>query len=41
MNRLDDIVEFDRLTREDIGQIVDLQVERLAGRLRERGLEFG
>ena len=40
VNRLDDIVLFDQLSREDIGRIVDLQVERLAGRLRERGLEI-
>ena len=34
INRLDDIVEFDALDREQIGAIVDLQVERLvrAGR---------
>ncbi len=29
INRLDDIVEFDSLTREQISEIVDLQVERL------------
>ena len=29
INRLDDIVEFDQLTREQIGEIVDLQVARL------------
>ena len=39
INRLDDIVEFDRLTREQIGQIVDLQVARLVTRVRERGIE--
>jgi ATP-dependent Clp protease ATP-binding subunit ClpB len=38
INRLDDIVEFRPLTREEIGAIVDLQVERLIGRVRERGV---
>jgi ATP-dependent Clp protease ATP-binding subunit ClpB len=39
INRLDDIVEFDSLTREQIGEIVDLQVERLIARVRARGIE--
>jgi ATP-dependent Clp protease ATP-binding subunit ClpB len=39
INRLDDIVEFDSLTREQIGEIVDLQVERLIRRVRDRGIE--
>jgi ATP-dependent Clp protease ATP-binding subunit ClpB len=39
INRLDDIVEFDALTREQIGEIVELQVERLIARVRERGIE--
>jgi ATP-dependent Clp protease ATP-binding subunit ClpB len=39
INRLDDIVEFHSLDREHIGRIVDLQVERLVGRVRERGIE--
>jgi ATP-dependent Clp protease ATP-binding subunit ClpB len=39
VNRLDDIVEFSPLSREQIGQIVDLQVERLVARVRERGIE--
>jgi ATP-dependent Clp protease ATP-binding subunit ClpB len=39
INRLDDIVEFDSLTREQIGEIVDLQVERLVTRVRSRGIE--
>ena len=33
-------MQFHQLTREDIGQIVELQVERLAGRVRERGVEI-
>ena len=40
VNRLDDIVEFDSLSREQIGAIVDMQVERLAARLQERGIEI-
>src|SRR5215208_2797060 len=40
VNRLDDIVEFNSLTREDIGQIVGMQVESLARRVRERGVEI-
>ena len=37
INRLDDIVEFHSLDREQIGAIVDLQVERvLAARARAR-----
>jgi ATP-dependent Clp protease ATP-binding subunit ClpB len=39
INRLDDIVEFHSLTREQIGEIVDLQVARLITRVRERGIE--
>jgi ATP-dependent Clp protease ATP-binding subunit ClpB len=39
INRLDDIVEFQSLSREQIGEIVDLQVERLVARVRERGIE--
>jgi len=40
VNRLDDIVEFEQLTRDEIARIVGLQVERLAGRVRERGIEI-
>jgi ATP-dependent Clp protease ATP-binding subunit ClpB len=39
VNRLDDIVEFASLTREQIGEIVDMQVERLVARVRERDIE--
>ena len=38
LNRLDEIVEFKPLSREQIGEIVDLQLERLRERLAERGL---
>jgi ATP-dependent Clp protease ATP-binding subunit ClpB len=39
INRLDDIVEFHSLDRAQIAQIVDLQVERLVARVRDRGIE--
>jgi len=39
VNRLDDIVDFDALNREQIGAIVELQVARLVERVRERGIE--
>jgi ATP-dependent Clp protease ATP-binding subunit ClpB len=38
INRLDDIVEFQSLTREQIGEIVELQVAKVAARLNERGV---
>ena len=38
LNRIDEIVEFKALTREQLGEIVDLQLERLRARLAERGL---
>jgi ATP-dependent Clp protease ATP-binding subunit ClpB len=40
LNRLDETVIFHRLSREDIGRIVELQVDQLAGRLAERGIEI-
>ena len=39
VNRLDEIVEFHQLTREEIGKIVELQVAKLVERVRERGVE--
>jgi ATP-dependent Clp protease ATP-binding subunit ClpB len=39
VNRLDDIVEFAPLTREQLSQIVDLQVARLIARVREREID--
>ena len=39
LNRIDDIVIFHRLSMQDIGRIVELQVEALVGRVRERGIE--
>ena len=40
VNRLDEIVEFHQLTREEIAQIVEFQVANLARRLHERGVEI-
>ncbi|MCS5485732.1 AAA family ATPase [Curtobacterium flaccumfaciens pv. beticola] len=40
VNRLDDIVVFQALTSEDLGQIVSLYVDRLARRLSDRRLEL-
>jgi ATP-dependent Clp protease ATP-binding subunit ClpB len=39
LNRLDEIVEFRQLTREEIAEIVDLQVAKLIDRVREKGVE--
>ncbi|HET7177245.1 MAG TPA: ATP-dependent chaperone ClpB [Solirubrobacterales bacterium] len=39
LNRIDDTVIFHRLSKQDIGRIVELQVERLVGRVAERGIE--
>jgi ATP-dependent Clp protease ATP-binding subunit ClpB len=38
LNRVDDIVLFDRLKRTDLDRIVELQVERFRQRLRERDI---
>jgi ATP-dependent Clp protease ATP-binding subunit ClpB len=40
VNRLDEIVVFESLSREQIGEIVELAVADLARRLRERGIEI-
>ena len=40
VNRLDEIVEFNQLTREEIGRIVEFQVAALAERVREKGVEI-
>ena len=40
LNRIDEIVEFQPLTREQIGEIVELQLERLRARLAERGIRI-
>ncbi len=39
INRLDDIVQFHPLSREQIAEIVDLQAHRLIARVAERGVE--
>jgi ATP-dependent Clp protease ATP-binding subunit ClpB len=38
LNRIDDTVIFHRLSKQDIGRIVQLQVEQLVGRVAERGI---
>ncbi|MCO5328328.1 MAG: ATP-dependent chaperone ClpB [Solirubrobacterales bacterium] len=40
LNRIDETVIFHRLSREDIGAIVDVQVGLLTERVRERGIEI-
>jgi ATP-dependent Clp protease ATP-binding subunit ClpB len=40
LNRIDEIVEFAALTRDQLSEIVGLQLERLRGRLAERGLSL-
>ena len=40
VNRLDDIVVFSTLSSEDLGQIVEITVDRLSKRLSERRLEL-
>jgi ATP-dependent Clp protease ATP-binding subunit ClpB len=40
INRLDDIVRFDPLTREQIGEIVDLQLAQVIERVAERGVQL-
>jgi ATP-dependent Clp protease ATP-binding subunit ClpB len=39
INRLDDIVEFAPLSRDQLGAVVDIQVERLVARVRERDID--
>jgi ATP-dependent Clp protease ATP-binding subunit ClpB len=41
LNRLDDVVIFDALSIEELGSIVDLQVDRLTERLEQRRLTLG
>jgi ATP-dependent Clp protease ATP-binding subunit ClpB len=40
LNRVDDVVIFHRLSKEELGEIVEIQVERLAGRIAERGIQI-
>jgi ATP-dependent Clp protease ATP-binding subunit ClpB len=39
LNRIDDVVIFHRLSKDQIKEIVELQVAQLVGRVRERGIE--
>jgi ATP-dependent Clp protease ATP-binding subunit ClpB len=39
LNRIDEIVVFSPLTRDQLADIVELQLERLRSRLAERGIE--
>jgi len=40
LNRIDEIIIFDNLTQEQIGEIVDIQVKRLGSRLTEMSMEL-
>jgi ATP-dependent Clp protease ATP-binding subunit ClpB len=40
LNRIDEVVEFEPLTRDQLAEIVELQLERLRARLADRGLEL-
>jgi ATP-dependent Clp protease ATP-binding subunit ClpB len=40
LNRIDEIVEFQPLSKDQIGEIVELQLRRVEARLRERGLRL-
>ncbi len=41
INRLDDIVVFSPLSEEELGEIVNLYIDRLSARLHDRRLELG
>jgi ATP-dependent Clp protease ATP-binding subunit ClpB len=38
LNRIDEVVEFKPLTKDQLAEIVELQLERLRARLAERGI---
>jgi ATP-dependent Clp protease ATP-binding subunit ClpC len=38
LNRIDEVIIFERLTREDVKRILDLQIGEIAQRMREQGL---
>src|SRR5689334_21469702 len=40
LNRIDDVVIFHRLSKDDLGRIVDIQVAQLARRVSEKGIEI-
>ncbi|MEY4276689.1 MAG: hypothetical protein RIS26_1152 [Actinomycetota bacterium] len=41
LNRLDDIVVFSALTREELGQIVEINIDRLLKRLEDKRIQLG
>ena len=40
LNRLDDLIVFRHLTKDNLGQIVELELNKVRGRLQEKGLEL-
>src|SRR5213079_1643504 len=40
LNRIDEVVEFKPLSKDQLAEIVELQLERLRTRLAERGIEL-
>ncbi|HEX8204097.1 MAG TPA: ATP-dependent Clp protease ATP-binding subunit, partial [Isosphaeraceae bacterium] len=40
LNRLDDVIVFHALNKENLKQIVDIELSKVRGRLRDRGLEL-
>ena len=40
LNRIDDVIVFDKLTREDLRQIVEIQLEQLVERLAARRIDL-
>jgi ATP-dependent Clp protease ATP-binding subunit ClpB len=40
VNRIDEVITFEALTKDQIGEIVQLQLRRLRDRLAERGIEL-
>ncbi|GJQ28989.1 MAG: chaperone protein ClpB [Phycisphaerae bacterium] len=40
LNRIDEVVVFHQLRKDDLGAIVEIQLERLRRRLKERGMEL-
>ena len=40
LNRLDDLIVFRHLTKDNLGQIVELELNKVRGRLKEKGLEL-
>jgi ATP-dependent Clp protease ATP-binding subunit ClpC len=40
LNRIDDVVVFSALTKKQVGQILDIQIQELADRLREKNLSI-